>query len=74
MLFKRLGIWFWWNFIIHKNEFHWSLQIDIKNKNDDVLVKRQVAHLLDLGCSVFELPDFLVEGFYSKGGNNGSGS
>lgn len=51
-------IWFWWKFIIKKNEFHPKLSI-LKFKNTKkCYLKREIAHLLDLGLSPFN--DLLI--------------
>jgi len=61
-ILKRLYIWFWWHFIVKKYEFHSTL--DSFNVNHEKLIaRRQIAHLLDQGLSIWDLPEHYVKNF-----------
>jgi len=71
---KMLQIWFWWNFIIKKNEFHPSLEIDLQKileiseeerwiYKKNLMIKREIAHFLNLGYKTTELNDVLINNF-----------
>jgi hypothetical protein len=62
-LFKKIKIWFWWNYGVKKNEFHPSL-MKLPTDHNKVAIKREIAHLLDMGyVSIWELPKQIVEKF-----------
>lgn len=51
--YYRLKLWYWWNYIIKKDEFHESLEyVERYLGNDAIIFKRQVAHLLDMGVKI----------------------
>jgi len=62
-ILKRLYIWFWWIFIIKKYEFHSSLESFVIIDAEKLIARRQIAHLLDQGWSIWDLPDELVKKF-----------
>jgi len=66
LLIQRIGIAFWWLFIVNKNMYHDSL----KGTNKTYDVKKQIAYLLDetdgLGYSIWDLPPCLVKRFYKE--------
>ena len=52
-LFIGVKIWLWWKIILRSNEFHPRLSF-FRERNMKVLgLKREIAHLLDAGCSSF---------------------
>ena len=62
-IIKRLRIWYWWNFVIEKNEFHPSLDIFSYPNQDQLIARREIAHMLDFGTSIWALPKSYVEMF-----------
>jgi len=62
-LFKKLKIWYWWNYEIKKDEFHPSLN-ELPTDQNKVAIKREIAHLLDMGwVTVWQLPKQIVDKF-----------
>jgi len=62
-ILKKIKIWFWWNFVIKKNEFHPSLN-KLPTDDNNIATKREVAHLLDMKwVTIWELPKQIVEKF-----------
>ena len=62
-ILKRLYIWFWWNFIIKKNEFHRFLDFSFIINYEKLNARRQIAYLLNQGWSIWDLPEHYVKNF-----------
>ena len=60
-ILKRLYIWFWWHFIIKKDEFYPTL--NSFTNHEGLIARRQTAHLLDQGWSIWALPEHCVKNF-----------
>ena len=62
-LLKKIKIWFWWNYIVKKDEFHSSLN-ELPTDQNKVAIKREIAHLLDMGLiTIWKLPKHIVKKF-----------
>lgn len=63
VVIKRLRIWYWWTYTIKQNEFHVSLDVFSYPDQNQLIARREIAHMLDFGTSIWALPKSYVELF-----------
>jgi len=63
LLYKKLLIYIWWKFIIKENEFHYSLDRFFTKDPNELILKREIAHLLDYYKDFKKIPEKYILNF-----------
>jgi hypothetical protein len=65
-LYYRFKLWYWWNYTIKCNEFHYKLGTPIPSHSSSshyaklLSARRDLAHYLDSGMSIWHVPIGLI--------------